>query len=280
MSLETCIHKHLGLEIVSRHNIGTGLFEAYQLSLSDGRSVFAKYQTQANNELINEGRELALLGQFVATPKVLASDQQVLILEWIETAHNPNIQQQLGKQLATLHQQHQAYFGFEFDNKIGQTPQHNAPGLNITDWVEFYWQYRLKLQIELAEKNGYLRQNDIELLLKVENELDRLLAFEIQPSLLHGDLWSGNFLSGKHQPYLIDTASYYGHREADLALTFIFGGFSREFYQSYQQHYPLEAGFEARKPLYMLYHYLNHLNLFGSGYHASTLNCARQLISA
>lgn len=279
MSLDQGIAKHLGSEIVSRHAIGTGLFDAYQLQLSDGSTVFAKHQSQANQELINEGRELALLGQFVPTPKVLGSDEQLLILEWIESAHNPNVQQQLGEQLATLHRQHQDHFGFAFDNKIGQTPQHNAPELKLTDWGQFYWQYRLKFQIELAEKNGYLQQKDIDLLLKVENKLDQLIDIEVRPSLLHGDLWSGNFLSAKDQPYLIDTASYYGHREADLALTFIFGGFSQAFYQSYQAHYPLATGFEKRKPLYMLYHYLNHLNLFGSGYYQSTLNCARQLLS-
>ncbi len=130
----------------------------------------------------------------------------------------------------------------------------------------------------MARKNGYLNSHDFSSLIKIENTLPKLLDDNIKPVLLHGDLWSGNFISGKKYPYFIDTASYYGHSEADLALTFMFGGFSNEFYNGYKSIMPFAEGFDKRKPLYMLYHYLNHLNLFGNTYYSGVMNCAKQLV--
>ena len=279
MSVEFCIEKHLNQGVLDKRNIGSGLFEAYQVSLTNHSQVFVKYQTQNNQQLINEGRELMLLAEHVHTPKVLGSCEHCLILSWIETAHNPNLQAQLGKDLADLHQNKGAYFGFDFDNKIGQTPQLNAVDKQLTNWQDFYWQYRLKFQIELAKTNQHLTDTDYERLLTIKERLELLLALDITPALLHGDLWSGNVISAKNHPYFIDSACYYGHREMDFALTFMFGGFSNAFYQSYNEVYPFDSGFEDRKPLYMLYHYLNHLNLFGASYHPGVMNCANKILS-
>ncbi|HIG88585.1 MAG: fructosamine kinase family protein [Candidatus Thioglobus sp.] len=279
MSIETHIEKHLKQTVVSKQSVGTGLFEAYQVTLSDGNQVFIKYQSSANQQLIHEGKELALLGKTIHTPKVLGVCEHCLILEWIETANNPNVQTQMSAELAKLHKNTHEYFGFHFDNKIGQTPQLNGVDQKISNWSEFYWKYRLLFQIELGFKNKLLTQDEYQQLLKIKNTLEYLLDDNIKPALLHGDLWSGNVLSGKNNPYFIDTASYYGHREIDFALTFMFGGFSSVFYDSYNEVYPLDDGFNDRKPLYMLYHYLNHLNIFGVGYHANVMNCAKQLIS-
>ena len=278
MSVEKFIHKHLGKNIKSVHPIGSGLFSANKVVLEDQSTVFIKTQQTPNQSLIQEAYELNLLRKSVNTPNVLGSCEYSLILQWIESGHNPYAQSQLGTQLANLHKTQSEYFGFDFDNKIGTTPQINAVGKKIESWAEFYWQYRLKYQIDLAMKNHHLNQDDYEKLLKIKTVLPSLLTDNIRPSLLHGDLWSGNYISSENQTYFIDTASYYGHREADLALTFMFGGFSNEFYQSYEKAYPLDAGFEKRKPLYMLYHYLNHLNLFGSGYYSGVMGCAKQLV--
>ncbi len=277
MSIEAHIKQHLNLGVVSKQSVGTGLFSAYKVVLSDGSSVFIKHQSNPNQQLANEGRELTLLRKTIHTPAVLSSCEYCLILEWIDTTHNSNMQSQMGLELAKLHQNTGDYFGFEFDNKIGQTPQPNGVGNNINNWADFYWQYRLLHQIELANQSELITPADYQKLLDIEHKLHGLLSEDIKPSLLHGDLWSGNVLSGKNQPYFIDTASYYGHREIDFALTFMFGGFDDDFYQSYNDTYPLDSGFNERKPLYMLYHYLNHLNIFGSGYHANTMNCVRQL---
>ncbi len=277
MLVETYIKKHLGREVSHKKSVGTGLFAAYQVVLDNGDTVFIKTQTQANQQLINEGIELNILGETIHTPKVLGSCQHSLILEWIEVANNPKLQTQMGLELAQLHRHTTKYFGFAFDNKIGQIPQLNGVNQNVSNWIEFYWQYRLLYQIELAKQNKLINNNEYQQLLEVESVLPNLLDNNIKPALLHGDLWSGNVLSGKNHPYFIDSASYYGHREMDFALTFMFGGFSNEFYQSYNSVYPLDADFDKRKPLYMLYHYLNHLNIFGSGYHANVMNCHRFL---
>ena len=278
MSVEFCIEKHLNQGVLDKRNIGSGLFEAYQVNLTKHSQVFVKYQTQNNQQLINEAKELILLAEHIHTPKVWGSCEHCLILSWVETAHNPNLQSQLGEDLARLHQNTSTYFGFDFDNKIGQTPQLNAPTKQLTNWQDFYWQYRLKFQIDLAKTNQYLTTNDYERLLTIKDRLDRFLSLDITPTLLHGDLWSGNVISTENHPYFIDSACYYGHREMDFALTFMFGGFSNEFYESYNAAYPFDPGFENRKPLYMLYHYLNHLNLFGATYYPGVMNCANKIL--
>ncbi len=278
MSINFYIEKHLNQKVLKSQSIGTGLFKAYKVILDDNTKAFIKYQEQADNQLINEAKELLLLGKTIHTPTVLGSCEHSLILEWVESANNSNLQIQLGAQMAKLHRQKSSYFGFEFDNKIGQTPQYNAPGKSINSWEEFFWEYRLLFQIKLAKKNKLINQQDFQQLLRIEAILPKLLNSSIKPSLLHGDLWSGNYISGKNNPYFIDTASYYGHREIDFALTFMFGGFSNDFYQTYNAQYPLDEGFNDRKPLYMLYHYLNHLNLFGSGYYTNTMNFVNQLL--
>jgi len=106
------------------------------------------------------------------------------------------------------------------------------------------------------------------------------LSISIKPSLLHGDLWSGNVICGINGPVFIDTSCYYGHSEADLALTYMFGGFSNDFYRSYEVYNPLESGYKQRKPIYMLYHYLNHLNIFGRSYHSGVLSCTNQILDS
>ena len=232
MSIEAHIEQHLGLSIINKQSVSTGLFSAYQVTLSDGNTVFVKYQSNPNQQLINEGKELTLLGKTIHTPTVLGSCEHCLILEWIDITHNSNMQSQMGLALAELHQNKDDYFGFGFDNKIGKTPQLNGVGQNIDNWANFYWECRLLYQITLAHQNTLISQTDYQQLLQVKNILPNLLNKTIKPALLHGDLWSGNVLSGENHPYFIDTASYYGHREIDFALTFMFGGFDDDFYQS------------------------------------------------
>ena len=158
--------------------------------------------------------------------------------------------------LASVHRHQADRFGWQRDNYIGSTPQQNGWR---ESWIAFWRERRLEPQIALARANGYR--------IEVPPVWRLLEGHEPAPSLLHGDLWSGNaaFLPDG-APVLFDPAVYYGDREADLAMTELFGGFPREFYSSYRKIYPLDAGYEKRKHLYNLYHLLNHLNLFGSGY--------------
>jgi len=156
--------------------------------------------------------------------------------------------------LAHAHRKPGPRFGWARDNRIGSTPQKNAW---CDDWSEFWRTRRLEEQISMARTRGF----DVAM-----PSLHLLKERKPQPSLLHGDLWSGNAGFTKEGPVVFDPAVYYGDREADLAMTELFGGFPREFYKAYNETFPLDAGYEKRKHLYNLYHLLNHLNLFGGGY--------------
>ncbi|OQW94296.1 MAG: hypothetical protein BWK79_06580 [Beggiatoa sp. IS2] len=170
----------------------------------------------------------------------------------------------LGQQLAALHQITQATFGWHRHNYIGLTPQINTLEDN---WVKFWQMHRLGFQLALAAKNGYTGalQSQGECLLA---EVGKFFSdYQPLPSLLHGDLWSGNYAIDTHgQPVVFDPAVYYGDRETDIAMTQLFGGFPQRFYDAYQERFPLDPGYSVRKILYNLYHTLNHLNIFGGTY--------------
>lgn len=172
--------------------------------------------------------------------------------------------EQLGQRLAAMHRTTQGQYGWHRDNTIGSTPQIND---YQNDWLTFWRENRLAYQLSLAARQGYggrLQQRG-------EKLLDVLDVFfsnhHPEASLLHGDLWSGNYgVLQSGEPVIFDPAVYYGDRETDLAMTELFGGFPVRFYDAYHDAYPLDDGYAQRKILYNLYHILNHLNLFGSGY--------------
>jgi protein-ribulosamine 3-kinase len=197
-----------------------------------------------------------------------------IVLEHIELAQRSRSSDAtLGAQLAELHRHTADGYGWHRDNTIGLTPQPNAPS---SHWPAFWRDWRLGFQLSLARENGYGGT----LQTQGERLLERVPAFFAsytpRPSLLHGDLWSGNAAAGeKDVPVIFDPALYYGDREADIAMTELFGGYSQAFYDAYSAAYPLDAGYSVRRNLYNLYHVLNHLNLFGGGY----LRQAEQMIS-
>jgi protein-ribulosamine 3-kinase len=198
----------------------------------------------------------------------MAADKAYLLLEYLDLRSRGDFAA-LGRLLAAAHRNRGPRFGWARDNYIGSTPQQNAW---CDDWTEFWRERRLRPQIALANRNGFdLRSIDPAPLL--ENH-------KPQPSLLHGDLWSGNAGFTAQGPVVFDPAVYYGDREADLAMTELFGGFPREFYQAYNEAFPLPDGHERRKHLYNLYHLLNHLNLFGGGYLAQVKATLRLLAGA
>jgi len=169
-----------------------------------------------------------------------------------------------GRGLAMLHRHRQERYGWHRDNTIGSTPQTNS---YTDDWVEFLRKQRIGYQLELAARNGYggrLQSRGLQLL----ESLPHLFSdYAPDASLLHGDLWSGNIgFVDNGQPVVFDPAVYYGDRETDVAMTELFGGFAHDFYCGYEEVWPLADGYQVRKHLYNLYHLLNHLNLFGSGY--------------
>ncbi|SFE82483.1 fructosamine kinase family protein [Nitrosomonas sp. Nm166] len=172
---------------------------------------------------------------------------------------------ELGIQLASMHRITARQFGWVRNNTIGQTPQINTTS---SDWVYFWKTHRLGYQLDLAQKNGFdgkLQKLGERLLIDLDKFFPGVTPL---PSLLHGDLWNGNYAYREMgNPVLFDPAVYYGDREADIAMTELFGGFSVDFYSAYRNDYPLDSGYNLRKIVYNLYHILNHLNLFGSGYH-------------
>lgn len=183
-------------------------------------------------------------------------------LEFIPLQNHGN-QTALGTALASMHRHTAEQFGWKHDNTIGTTLQKNTPS---SDWVAFWREHRLSFQLRLARKNGHTGR-----LQQLGERLMQDLAdfFDDVPiaSLLHGDLWSGNYaFDNNGQPVVFDPAVYYGDRETDLAMTELFGGFSADFYAAYQSAWPLDNGYRVRKQLYNLYHILNHLNLFGGHY--------------
>lgn len=180
----------------------------------------------------------------------------------------------LGDGLATLHRYTADLHGWYRDNTIGPTLQHNP---QTNDWVAFFRTHRLLFQLDLAGRNGYageLRDRGMQL---AERIGDLFEDYDPAPSLLHGDLWAGNWGVADGVPVIFDPAVYYGDRETDVAMTQLFGGFSGAFYREYESAWPLAAGSAARLELYKLYHVLNHLNLFGSGYLDQALSILRRL---
>jgi len=199
-----------------------------------------------------------------------------LVLEYLPLRGRPNATR-LGQQLAAMHQVTAPQFGWHRDNTIGSTPQFNQ----LTDrWPEFWRQQRLLPQLDLAQKNGYAAS--------LNPVMDKLLIncdclFENhapQPSLLHGDLWGGNASAlADGTPIIFDPALYYGDREADIAMTQLFGGFDAAFYSAYNEMSPLDDGFATRKTFYNLYHIINHLNLFGTGYLNQAISMAERVLA-
>jgi protein-ribulosamine 3-kinase len=239
-------------------------------------SLFVKVASAADHEMLAaEADGLAELAaaRALRVPKVLALGQaeagSFLALEWLEPARaDAHSERRLGEGLAALHRVTAPRYGWRRDNYIGRTPQRNEPLQE--DWLAFLREQRLRPQLVLAAAWGFdtLAHSGTRLL----ERLPQLLAGHEPPAaLLHGDLWGGNWLTTRSgEPVIFDPAVYFGDRETDLAMTRLFGGFGRAFYEAYEGSYPLPAGAPLRGELYNLYHVLNHLNLFGAGYAAQT----------
>jgi protein-ribulosamine 3-kinase len=252
----------------------TGGSEVYFVKLNDaGRR--AMFDAEADGL-----RAIAETGT-VRVPRPLCSGENDrhcwLVLEHLDlSAGSGAAMAALGRQLAALHRTGAERFGWHRDNTIGATPQPNRWNAS---WIEFWRTLRLGFQLELAARNGHggeLQRRGEALLA----QLDALLAHAPAPSLLHGDLWGGNAAATRAgEPVLFDPACYFGDREADLAMTELFGGFAPAFYAAYRDNWELDAGYAVRRDLYNLYHVLNHLNLFGGGYRAQAEGMIERLLS-
>lgn len=253
---------------------GGDINHAARLATPNGRYFVKWHRTPPPHFFECEARGLELLQEAgcVRVPDVIGQGQapdsrlSFLILEWIDrNGGKYTAARTLGRQLAEQHRQRYAYYGLDYDNYIGELPQ---PNRRAASWVAFYRDQRLGPQRALAEQRGYLSAPRARRLDRLMERLDEWIdERRCQPSLLHGDLWGGNWMAAlSGEPVIIDPAVYYGDREADLAMTTLFGGFPPDFYSAYSEVFPFAPGYEERQPLYQLYYLLVHLNLFGESY--------------
>jgi fructosamine-3-kinase len=265
-----------------RRSVGGGCInQGYQVS--DGNLTFFVKLNQADQLEMFEAEALGLRqmaeAQAIRVPKPIcvgtAGNSAYIVLEWLELGRGRSqAWADLGRKLARMHQfQKSTAFGWERDNTIGSTPQKNPW---TSSWVDFFTQYRIGYQLELGHRNGGRFRNGDRLL----EQIPELLADHTpKPSIVHGDLWSGNAaVTQSGEPVIFDPATYWGDREVDLAMTELFGGFPAEFYRGYDEIFAIDAGYHQRKKLYNLYHILNHFNLFGGGYESQANRMIDQLI--
>lgn len=262
---------------ISETNILSGgcINNAMKVIYTDGSADLLKINNEAPVDMFLKeahGLEELAKSKAIKVPAVYFVDGNFILTEFISKApQRRDFFEDFGRKFALLHKYTSDKPGFYEDNYIGSTVQTNS---YKTNWKEFFIENRLLYQYRLAEKNGYakgeLKIKFPELIKKAE----KLLSDVNEPaSLLHGDLWSGNYMTDETgSACLIDPAVYYGHREADIAMTRVFETFDSRFYAAYSEEFPLEEGFAYRENLYKLYHILNHLNIFGSGYYSRAVS--------
>ncbi|MCE7793238.1 fructosamine kinase family protein [Salipaludibacillus sp. CUR1] len=253
---------------------GGDINEAYHIT-TQTHELFIKTHSSMPADFFNiEAEGLRLLGKAndVYTPKVFgvfATESPLrhgLVMEWIEGGRPPGrADQLLGSSIANLHEMTHTSFGYSKLTYIGEIPQQNGWW---TDWCTYYKRKRLRSQADLAEKNGLLPAKRKKRVEKLLERLDEWIpGSDITPRLLHGDLWSGNWMvSSGGYIYLIDPSVFYGHHEMELAFTELFGGFSNNFYDAYKERLPVDSEYNNRKPLYQLFYLFVHLNIFGEMY--------------
>lgn len=264
---------HSSIKVTAFQPVGGGCINNGGLLKTTTGNFFMKYNNDCFEGMFHtEARGLELLNsaRAIHIPQVAAEgktpgNQIYIVMEWIESGkQNKQFWEHFGHSLAELHKVTNNRYGLDFNNYIGSLPQYND---RKDHWTDFFIYERLERQIDMDQNHsGELPDPVVNKIRSLYPRLQDLLPPE-PPSLLHGDLWSGNFLiNSKGEAALIDPAVYYGSREIELAFTRLFGGFSPTFYDAYQENYPLEPGFDERKDIYNLYPLLVHVNLFGGAY--------------
>lgn len=262
--------------------VAGGLHDAHRLRFERADIFLKTTRYERAAMLDDEADGLAALRRSgtVITPQPLlhgiAGEMAYLALRWTDLhPPTPEAQQRLGRMLAALHRCEADRYGWPRDNHIGLIRQPNGW---CDDWATFFAEQRLGFQLRLAEQRG---ADWVDRGFELLDRLPRLLdGHEPSPSLLHGDLWNGNMaMRADGEPVIFDPAVYHGDRETDLAMTELFGGFSPAFYSTYEEEWPLDDGYAERRPLYQLYHVINHANMFGSGYERQAVRLIESLLA-
>ena len=287
MTREQAVAEALGVDpaTLSLRPVGGGCINDAAVAEVDGARVFVKWNDRPlPDQFAAEAaalRALAEAGSSLRIPRVLGHGdggpgRSFLAIEFLDSgARGADFDERLGRGLAELHRGASgARFGFDIDGYCGATPQPNGW---MDRWVDFYRERRLGHQLRLARERG-LSGDHVATLDRLIDRIDEWIDDDEPPALIHGDLWSGNLHVAEDGPALIDPAAYVGHREAELGMMVLFGGFSSRVFDAYHETWPLREGYEERLPLYSLYHVLNHYNLFGGGYGAQAVSIARRFV--
>ena len=250
---------------------GTNFTQSFKIGTSQ-KNYFLKCSREKTQFFFKEanGLEEMRKTKTVDVAHVICATGHFLLLDFIEsTPREESFFEDLAASLSNMHRHTASHFGFFENNFLGATLQLNLHPENRS-WASFFWEKRLLYQCQLAVDNGFIDRSLENTILSLKSSLFDLLGPCQTPSLLHGDLWSGNIMTnGQGRPCLIDPAVYYGDREAEFAMAHLFGGLPPEFYRAYNEYFPLEKQAKERSMFYQLYHLLNHLNLFGTSYLSS-----------
>lgn len=281
ISNKLLVEKKISSPLVKSSNVSGGCInDCYKVS-SHNTSYFVKVNSLSKfpEMFLKEAKGLSLLrsSKTLAIPKEILQfdfqNQSFLVLEWVdEGSREKDFWFKFGEELANLHRQTNEDFGLDHHNYIGSLVQYND---YKQDWHTFFLENRLISQLELGISNGWASTSLFKYAEKITQVIEQEFPKE-SPALLHGDLWSGNFIVGSKNVFLIDPAIYFGNREMEIAFSKLFGGFDNLFYEGYNESFPLKADFNKRLEIYQLYPLLVHANLFGSNYIDQCLSILRK----
>lgn len=278
----SCVHNEK-VEIKNHHPFGSSISKTWMLETSVGDFFLKHHQNKNFPEMFEaEAKGLRLIGETKSfrVPKVIQVgeeniEESYLLLQFIhERPGSEKMFENFGRSMAELHKNTWKAFGLAHSNYIGSLRQTNAPR---GDWVPFFIEERIEPMIKLAVESKHLETSLAVRFERIYKKIENMMPVEV-PALLHGDLWSGNFIRQGDNVVLIDPAIYFGHREADLAMSRLFGGFDESFYGAYNEAFPLEKGWEERAEVFNLYPLLVHVNLFGDQYVTRFMNVIKKYL--
>ncbi len=272
--------------IKSSSALGGGCINHASRINTNAGEFFLKWNSDCHSDLfIREAESLHELRkaarEFVRVPKVIAAKEVdhtpgYLVQEYLKPGTGALAdEEKLGHGLATIHNFKNTEFGFFHDNYCGSTTQNNKWN---SSWSDFFSNNRIRFLLDMIQENRPFPLSEMKIFERLVNRLPDLLPRRSNPVLIHGDLWSGNYMMTQKGPALIDPASYYADAEMEFGIITMFGGFSQRFYSAYNEINPLEKGWQERNPLFQLYHVLNHYYLFGGGYGSQAINIAKRYI--
>lgn len=271
--------------IKSSESIGGGCINHASKLLTSSGTWFLKWNANCPADMFaREAEGMIELGKAadneLVIPQILChkapgDSPGFLIMEFCEPGRSGSDDEKLGRGLATIHRFKHDNFGFDNDNYCGDTPQSNK---KVGNWLDFFREQRLAYLLQLITNRGRLSNAELKSYDRLLNKLPELIPASSVPSLIHGDLWSGNYMYTSNGPALIDPAAYYADREMEFAIITMFGGFSSRFFEAYNESFPLDKDWQSRNKLYQLYHILNHFYLFGGGYGSQALAVAKSYL--